>query len=158
MAFCVSCGHKLPAGSRYCAECGEPVTRDQKQNNSNAHFHIISLNCPHCKAPLQVNAELSRAVCGFCGNSFVLEDEVEKEREAGMAYERGRMEASNAAAVEAAGKIAALKKPVAELNALSKKQKALDFQIRQKRVRIKDLEKITIRVVLWLAGGTDKSA
>lgn len=155
MAFCVNCGYSLPEGSKFCAECGTPVPKRGKRTrkDTNTSFHIISLNCPHCKAPLQVNAELSRATCEYCGNSFVLEDEVKKSHEAGLAYERGRMAAANLSAGEAAEKVARLRRPIKELNRISEERRTIDFKLRQGEARIKELNKKTIPVLLWLGGG-----
>lgn len=49
-AFCVSCGSKLDADSRFCSRCGKPVAPAQKV-------------CPNCQTQFESDA----AFCSVCG-------------------------------------------------------------------------------------------
>ena len=42
---------------------------------------LINLKCPNCNADIQVNEELEKAVCNYCGTSFIIEDEKETQEE-----------------------------------------------------------------------------
>ena len=50
---CKNCGADLQANSRFCSNCGTPVTTEQNQS------------CPACGAPLKANAKF----CARCGQS-----------------------------------------------------------------------------------------
>jgi len=39
---------------------------------------LVELKCPKCGSVLQINAELTRGLCNYCGNEFLVEDEVNK--------------------------------------------------------------------------------
>lgn len=39
---------------------------------------LVTLSCPNCNAQLQINMELRRAVCNFCGHQFLIDDERQK--------------------------------------------------------------------------------
>lgn len=36
---------------------------------------IIKLKCPNCNADVEVNEDLEKAFCNYCGNEFLIEDE-----------------------------------------------------------------------------------
>ena len=36
------------------------------------------MNCPECHAPLQINSELKKAFCNYCGSQIVIDDEVQR--------------------------------------------------------------------------------
>ena len=38
---------------------------------------LIKLKCPNCNADVEVNKDLERATCNYCGASFIIEDEKE---------------------------------------------------------------------------------
>ena len=59
---------------------------------------LVELTCPKCGATLQANPELETIMCNYCGNQFVLDDEVihvqhDMSEEAGYKFEVGRMRA-----------------------------------------------------------------
>ncbi|WP_027215970.1 hypothetical protein [Butyrivibrio fibrisolvens] len=39
---------------------------------------IIAMNCPECNAPLQINSELKKAFCNYCGSQILVDDEVQR--------------------------------------------------------------------------------
>ena len=48
---------------------------------------LVSMNCPHCNAPLKVNPELKSASCNYCGYQFAIDDEVKRVRISEEDYE-----------------------------------------------------------------------
>lgn len=114
---------------------------------------IISLKCPHCEAPLQINSELSRAFCNYCGNSFVIEDELRSERKAGYEYERGRMEAQDDGAEEVLRRLRELVDPLAELDRLNARLGALRLEKQIAKVRLKTLQNPLWKLLPPLIGG-----
>lgn len=59
---------------------------------------LITLKCPNCGSELQVNGELTKATCNFCGATILIDDEVNKvkfvdTKEAGYEFEKGRQQA-----------------------------------------------------------------
>ena len=84
---------------------------------------LLSLKCPNCAAPLEVNASLRSAACNFCGHSFIVDDEaarirveVEDPRRVGYEFERGRMDAQDGGAdPELARKLKELVGPLSRL-------------------------------------------
>lgn len=39
---------------------------------------LIDMQCTKCGATLQVNAELSKCMCQYCGNEMLIDNEVQK--------------------------------------------------------------------------------
>ena len=35
---------------------------------------LVVIKCPNCHADVEVNKELEEAVCNYCGNKFLIED------------------------------------------------------------------------------------
>jgi predicted nucleic acid-binding Zn ribbon protein len=56
MAFCTSCGNEIPAGAKFCADCGNP------QNDESIH-------CPSCGKALEKNEKF----CSGCGTPVAAE-------------------------------------------------------------------------------------
>lgn len=59
---------------------------------------IISTNCPYCGASLPIDKDKSSFSCNYCGNTFLLDDEVQhikydNAEEAGYQFEKGRQRA-----------------------------------------------------------------
>lgn len=68
-----------------------------KNQKGNA-MKLIDLKCPNCGAKLQVNSELKKASCNYCGQEFVIDDEVQhiqydNAEQAGYDFEKGRQRA-----------------------------------------------------------------
>lgn len=42
---------------------------------------LIKLKCPNCNANVEVNKDLERATCNYCGTNFIIEDEKETNEE-----------------------------------------------------------------------------
>lgn len=42
---------------------------------------LIKLKCPNCNANVEVNKDLERATCNYCGTNFIIEDEKETKEE-----------------------------------------------------------------------------
>ncbi len=76
---------------------------------------LVSLACPHCKAPLEVNQELTMATCNYCGYQFMIDNEINYSRmteedteRIGKAAERARMENEENIAVKTTQKVYAV--------------------------------------------------
>lgn len=59
---------------------------------------LIDLTCSKCNAALQVNPELTKCICNYCGNEMLIDDEVKKSEiqngfELGYQMELGRIKA-----------------------------------------------------------------
>jgi hypothetical protein len=86
---------------------------------------LVTLECPKCNAQLQINAEISQAICNFCGYHFLIDDEVKKVdicirnvREAGREFEYGRRSVIGGNK-ELADEVHSLIEPLSRLNELS---------------------------------------
>lgn len=154
MAFCMNCGQKLVTGARFCMSCGTPVPAGAAEAaQPEKRIQFTSLNCPRCSAPLQVDAGFTSATCKYCGNSFVVEDVVKTRREAGFAYEQGRMEALTFGTAKVAEKVKSLMGPILELEQLKLSCQTGDQEMARIHGRIADLSKPTLKILLWIAGG-----
>ena len=56
---------------------------------------LVTLSCPKCSAQLQINEELSHAICNYCGYHFLVDDEaktikLQNPRQMGRELEIGR--------------------------------------------------------------------
>ena len=61
-------------------------------------MRIISTNCPYCGASLPIDKDKSSFSCNYCGNTFLLDNEVrhikyDNAEEAGYQFEKGRQRA-----------------------------------------------------------------
>ncbi len=60
---------------------------------------LLSLTCPNCGANIEVNAELTKCTCNFCGKQFLIDDDYKRERkwneQEGYDFEQGRIRAQN---------------------------------------------------------------
>lgn len=61
---------------------------------------LVDLNCPGCGALLKVNPELTKGICNYCGNEFLIDDEIQKLNitngvQLGYQQEQGRIDAVN---------------------------------------------------------------
>ena len=59
---------------------------------------LIDMTCPHCSAPMKVDASKTQAVCEHCGATILIDDEVrhiqyDNAEEAGYNFEKGRQRA-----------------------------------------------------------------
>lgn len=59
---------------------------------------LVDMKCPNCGAKLQVNSELKKATCNYCGQDFAIDDEVQhlqydNVEQAGYEFEKGRQRA-----------------------------------------------------------------
>jgi DNA-directed RNA polymerase subunit RPC12/RpoP len=68
---------------------------------------ITEYKCPNCNARLTIKENSERTVCEYCGSVYLIDDErtrtrqaLEKSRQEGYEFERGRMEAQSAGAGE----------------------------------------------------------
>lgn len=51
---------------------------------------LISLTCDKCNATLQVNSELKRCICQYCGNEMLIDDEtIQVHHQMDNAYQTG---------------------------------------------------------------------
>lgn len=47
MAFCINCGHQLPDGAKFCAECGASIQASAQSQRKTVYDGEIH-KCPHC--------------------------------------------------------------------------------------------------------------
>ena len=83
---------------------------------------LVSLACPHCKAPLAVNQELTKATCNYCGHLFLIDNEIqyshmteEDMKRIGKAMERARTELEESIAAKTTKKVYAVYSGLLEL-------------------------------------------
>lgn len=76
---------------------------------------LVQLQCPHCGANLEVGDQIEQFICNYCGNAFVVDQEIQKHevkiddaKGLGKELEKGRREASDAATSELVEKLGAL--------------------------------------------------
>lgn len=110
---------------------------------------IVSLECPGCRAPLQVNSELKQAVCNYCGQVFQLEEEKENDGIPTFGNERARLDAADAIAMETAAKIRSLIEPVEELGRLNERKRELSSLLEDQKEKMDKLNGSLVRKVLW---------
>ena len=109
---------------------------------------IISLECPCCKAQLQVNSELKQAACNYCGQMFQLEEEKDN-RQMTFDNERDRLDAADAIAMETAEKIRSLIEPLEELERIKEKKEMLSASLAQQKEKLEKLNGSLVRKILW---------
>lgn len=63
MAFCINCGHQLPDGAKFCAECGSPVQTSAQSQRKTVYEGEIH-KCPNCGEVLKSFSPVCSA-CGF---------------------------------------------------------------------------------------------
>lgn len=66
MAFCQNCGNELPAGAKFCSECGTPAGSVAPVNNNSQRQQEYAgkiLKCPNCGTPI----DGLTAICPSCG-------------------------------------------------------------------------------------------
>lgn len=61
-------------------------------------MRLITMKCPHCASMLNVDADLKKAKCDFCGTTILIDDEAthvhyDNAEEAGYKFEMGRQRA-----------------------------------------------------------------
>lgn len=72
MAFCMQCGKELDCDSRFCSNCGLPVSSYENNNTFNLPLDERKTkfewnhNCPQCGSLVKT----FRAFCEFCGYEF----------------------------------------------------------------------------------------
>ena len=110
---------------------------------------IISLECPGCKAPLQVNSELKQATCNYCGQIFQLEEEKVNDGIPTFENERARLDAADAIAMETAEKIRSLIEPMEEVERLNKRKNELSSLLREQKEKLEKLNGSFVRKILW---------
>ena len=52
MPFCINCGHQLPDGAKFCAECGSPVQATAQTQRKIVYDGEIH-ECPNCGESLE---------------------------------------------------------------------------------------------------------
>lgn len=96
---------------------------------------LVELKCPGCNALINVNTELSKGVCNYCGREFLVDDEKVKNEitngvELGYEQEVGRREAIEADREELLELLKTIKEPLKEIESFSenyeKKKKICD--------------------------------
>ena len=56
---------------------------------------LVKLKCPQCNANLEVNNDLTMAVCNYCGCSFYIDDEQVKQSQEATRKKKARENASH---------------------------------------------------------------
>ena len=112
---------------------------------------LVSLACPHCKAPLQVNQELTMATCNYCGYQFVIDNENkyvqisdEDTERIGRAAERARAENEERITTETAQKVLAVYEGLRKLRENNARITKLNEVTRENQSKLK-----TMKVLQW---------
>ena len=97
-------------------------------------MRLITLQCPKCHAKLEINAELSHAICNFCGYHFLVDDETKRvdvrlsnPRGLDRDLERGRRSVGENR--ELAQEVLELIQPISELSASTSQLDTLPKEI-----------------------------
>lgn len=113
---------------------------------------LVSLACPHCKAPLEVNQELTMATCNYCGYQFMIDNEsnyshvTEKDIERiGKAAERARRENEESIALKTTQKVYAVYDGLLKLRENNGKLADLQMRFKNKKTSL-----FWTRVLHWL--------
>ncbi len=134
---------------------------------------LVTLSCPKCNAQLQVNEDLTHAICNYCGYHFLIDDESQKvdvrvknAREVGRELEYGRRSAGSNQ--ELANEVGAMMEPLAKISELSPQIDRITKVVEVYKKKTKN-DKSTFGkllpwiwcaglFVLFLAGGSDSGS
>ena len=113
---------------------------------------LISLTCPNCGAEIEVNTELTKGACNFCGKTFLIEDEILKGKQFleqdGYNFEKGRIKAQK----EEKERIERGEKEVLEKGKKNVELAARKFLTDEKpRIQREKNKKIAINIILIFA-------
>lgn len=115
---------------------------------------LVSLACPHCKAPLEVNQELTMATCNYCGYQFMIDNEInyshmteEDTERIGKAAERARMENEENIAVKTTQKVYAVYSGLLQLRENNGRLVDLQMEFQNKKTSLR-----WTKVFHWLTG------
>ena len=98
---------------------------------------LVDLSCPKCGAALQVNPDLQKYICAYCGSELLVQDEINKSRitngrELGFQQECGRQDAIDSSRESLLRILSEVREPLGssirlydELTAAKKKYNAL---------------------------------
>ncbi|MBQ9606864.1 MAG: hypothetical protein IJV16_06785 [Lachnospiraceae bacterium] len=121
---------------------------------------LITLSCPKCSAQLQINEELTHAICNYCGYHFLVDDEAKKvdvriqnPREIGRELEYGRRSAVGGNK-ELADEVGIMMEPLARLGELTMRYNRLYKAVEGNKKSI-ERDKTTFGKLLpfiWFAG------
>lgn len=108
---------------------------------------LVSMNCPHCNAPLKVNPELKSASCNYCGYQFAIDDEVRRVRISeedyepiGKAVNEARMESDKKTAAETLEKVGKIRDSYKKTNELQGRGQFLRSKLYDDERRISSIE------------------
>ena len=79
--FCMQCGTQLPDGAKFCVSCGAqlggasamPVHGNVPANTGTK---FVDAKCTNCGAKLEVNPNMKKASCSYCGAEFLVEQAI----------------------------------------------------------------------------------
>ncbi|MBR6151895.1 MAG: hypothetical protein IKQ25_11480 [Lachnospiraceae bacterium] len=115
---------------------------------------LVSLACPHCKAPLAVNQELTKATCNYCGHQFLIDNEIqyshmteEDMKRIGKAMERARTEQEESIAAKTTKKVYAVYSGLLELRENNARLVNLQTEFKAKKTSL-----FWTKVFHWLTG------
>ena len=101
---------------------------------------LITLQCPQCHGPLQVNSDLKQATCNYCGHAFLVDDETryvkftqEDSELIGKAAEKVRIETEERTLQETIAKIQEIKMNFRKYNSVHKELTELQKEIDEKQ-------------------------
>lgn len=116
---------------------------------------LITLSCPKCNAQLQINQELTHAICNYCGYHFLIDDEAKKvdiqvrnAREVGREFEYGRRSAGSN--IELANEVAAVKEPLARLNELAPQGNRLHVALEKYTKKVESDKSTFGKILPWI--------
>ena len=116
---------------------------------------LITLSCPKCNAQLQVNQDLTHAICNYCGYHFLIDDEAKKvdiqvrnAREVGRELEYGRRSAGGNA--ELAEEVGAVMEPLARLNELTPQANRLYQALERDKKKTEQDKTIFGKMLPWV--------
>lgn len=121
---------------------------------------LITLSCPKCSAQLQINQELTHAICNYCGYHFLVDDEAQKvdvriqnPREIGRELEYGRRSVVGGNK-ELADEVGIMIEPLSRLGELSMRYNRL-YRVVESNKKSIEKDKTTFGKALpfiWFAG------
>lgn len=65
--YCPNCGAKIQNGSKFCSECGSPISQSNAQNTT-------KLRCEDCNGVMDVDPDREIISCPYCGSKHLVLD------------------------------------------------------------------------------------
>ena len=79
--FCMQCGTQLPDGAKFCVNCGAQLggastITAQGNGPANTGTKFVDAKCTNCGAKLEVDPNMKKAVCSYCGAEFIVDQAI----------------------------------------------------------------------------------